>query len=112
MSLKEKNIIKILFAIDNNLYLISNNQIKKSLIRIKRKYQKYVIYNDVMKLNIYKIRMSFINEFFYKKENKEKRGLNNIVNVFNEILDNKTDDKLYEDIENDLNIINYYLLDE
>ena len=112
MSLREKQIIKIIFAIDNNLYLISDSQIRKSLIKIKRKYQHIIVYNDVMKLNIYKIRMSFINEFFYKNENKEKRGLNNIVNVFNEILYNKTNDKLYEDIENDLNIINYYLLDE
>ncbi len=112
MSLREKQIIKIIFAIDNNLYLISDSQIRKSLIKIKRKYQHIIVYNDVMKLNIYKIRMSFINEFFYKNNNKEKRGLKNIVSIFNEILENKTDDRLYEEIENDLSIIKDYLLDE
>lgn len=112
MSLREKQAIKIIFAIDNNYYLIKDNQIKKELLKIKKRYQKYLIYNDVMQMNIYKIRMAFICEFFYKNKNKEKRGLNNIASVFNEILENKTNDIIYEEVENDLNIINYYLFED
>ena len=109
MSLREKIAIKIVFVIENNFYLIDNNQIRKELIKMKKRYQKYIRYNDVMQLNIYKIRVSFINEFFDQNNDKEKRGLKNIVKIINEILENKTDDKIYNDIENDLEIINNYL---
>lgn len=108
MPFKEKDAIKIVFSIDNNIYLINDINIINYLYKIKEKYQKYIKNNSVMSLNLYKITRSFIEDFISKNDIPEIRGLNNIINTFKDILNNKKEDIFYEMVEEDLNTIIYY----
>ena len=109
MSLYEKCAIKIIFSIDNNYYLIQDKELKQLLKRIKVKYKKYLNHNDVMFLNIDKIRMAFIQEFSYNNINKEVKGLNNIIDTFNEILYYNNDNEFFKQVESDYILLNSYL---
>ena len=109
MSFTEKYAIQIVFAIDNNIYLIRNNELLNQLYIMKNKYNKYVHQNDVMNLNIYKIKKAFFDEFFYRNMSPEKRALKNIINTFNQAINDKTDNYFFEELEYDLNILQYYL---
>ncbi len=109
MPLYEKYTTKILFSIDNNYYLIKDIKLQQFLKKMKVKYQKYLNHNDVMFLNIDKIRMAFIQEFSYNNVNKEIKGLNNIIDTLKEILYYDDGSNFFIQIESDYNLLNYYL---
>ncbi len=109
MSWKEKSALQIIFVIDNNYYLISDKRLKRILKTMRNKYQKYITKVDVMAINWFKIKTAFWEEFYTKYQDKEKRGINNILHVMNNILISKTNDLFFNSVESDIILLNNYL---
>ena len=110
MSLKEKEkySLMIVFAIDNNYYLIKNKKLKELLMVIKKKYQRYIMNNNVMFMNNYKIMRFIIDEIRLINKHKEESGLKNIINVMEDIIIDKNGDNFYDDIMLDLFNLNSF----